>query len=222
MKVQGKLKYAPQALATGKKRTSILCSDAQELMALMFYVYPSASGKQLRYIRRLLNTYASDPHLWNPKRELANKQQAVEELYANAQAVLDSLGGDPESVEGLSECLENIHDNMILTKDADNWAILELDNSVIDGHVASLRRKSICLSKSVWGTHCTVIRGETFSGRPREGDEFSVLVADKVRHNSKGYYWLEVKSQGLEDLRESMGLSPRPKPSFHITLGKRT
>lgn len=92
------------------------------------------------------------------------------------------------------------------------------------------------LTKSVWGSHVSVVRGE----KP----EASCLKHWKKYENRKIYFeynpeyinsngrhwWVRIKSPELEDLRLELGLKPEPKSyspaqkiwlpaPFHLTLG---
>lgn len=81
------------------------------------------------------------------------------------------------------------------------------------------------LTRPVWGTHCSCIRGKS---ERIKNDHLWGLDADKlidfeyepgVKSNGE-YSWLEVKSLYLENLRYQYGLSKQPRFGFHLTIGR--
>lgn len=107
------------------------------------------------------------------------------------------------------------------------WIIIECEKDIVDYYKWFLSKKGIKLDGLMWGSHISVVRGEKWD---KIEDEFK----DKWKHNDgqiiEFYYgdlvtngihwWLEVKSQDLEDIRKELGLKPHPDFGFHITIGK--
>jgi len=81
------------------------------------------------------------------------------------------------------------------------------------------------LSRPVWGTHISVIRGEKIPNhnlwKMDEGKIIKFEYEPGVIDNGE-YYWLKVKCDYLSELREKYGLSGRPKFGFHLTIGRTT
>lgn len=81
------------------------------------------------------------------------------------------------------------------------------------------------LTRPVWGTHISVIRGEQVPNnklwRLSENKIVEFTYEAGVLDNGE-YYWLKVNCPELEDLREKYGLSRYPKFGFHLTIGRTT
>lgn len=85
--------------------------------------------------------------------------------------------------------------------------------------------RSIKLTRPVWGTHISVIRGERLPNpklwRIDEGKFVEFDYDGGVIDNGE-YYWLKVSCPYLGDLREKMGLPREPRFGFHLTVGRTT
>jgi len=81
------------------------------------------------------------------------------------------------------------------------------------------------LTRPVWGTHISVIRGEKIPNQKIWGlDANKVIEFDYeggVQDNQE-YYWLKAKCDYLSKLREEYGLYPEPRFGFHLTIGRTT
>jgi hypothetical protein len=81
------------------------------------------------------------------------------------------------------------------------------------------------LTRPVWGTHISVIRGEFLPNiKLWRADENKIIEFDYeggVIDNGE-YYWLKVTCPYLSDLREKYGLPRLPKFGFHLTIGRTT
>ncbi len=81
------------------------------------------------------------------------------------------------------------------------------------------------LTRPVWGTHISVIRGERVPNhklwRLNENKIIEFNYEAGVLDNGE-YYWLKVVCPELEDLRAQYGLSRYPKFGFHLTIGRTT
>lgn len=85
--------------------------------------------------------------------------------------------------------------------------------------------RSVKLTRPVWGTHISVIRGERLPNpsvwRADEGKLIEFEYEGGVVDN-KEYYWLRVTCPYLADLRQKMGLPREPRFGFHLTIGRTT
>ena len=85
--------------------------------------------------------------------------------------------------------------------------------------------RSTKLTRPVWGTHVSIIRGERLSNpklwRMDEGKLIEFEYEGGVIDNGE-YYWLKVNCPYLGDLREKMGLRREPRFGFHLTIGRTT
>lgn len=85
--------------------------------------------------------------------------------------------------------------------------------------------RSTKLTRPVWGTHISVIRGERLHDpklwRIDENKIIEFEYHGGVIDNGE-YYWLKVSCPYLGDLREKMGLPREPRFGFHLTIGRTT
>jgi hypothetical protein len=80
------------------------------------------------------------------------------------------------------------------------------------------------LTRPVWGTHISVIRGEKVDLKLWGLDANKLIEFEYeggVLDNGE-YYWLKAKCDYLSDLREKYGLARDPKFGFHLTIGRTT
>ena len=81
------------------------------------------------------------------------------------------------------------------------------------------------LTRPVWGTHISIIRGEFIPNMRLWGLEANKIVEFEydggVLDNGE-YYWLKAKCPYLSHLRERYGLTPEPRFGFHLTIGRTT
>lgn len=81
------------------------------------------------------------------------------------------------------------------------------------------------LTRPVWGTHVSIIRGERIPNynlwRLDENKIVHFEYEPGVKDNGE-YYWLKVKCNYLLDLREKYGLSRNPQFGLHLTVGRTT
>lgn len=113
-------------------------------------------------------------------------------------------------------------------KSSERWLVLMADDE-ISKYYRHLFYKEFPwmgkLTRPVWGTHVSVIRGERIPNYNLwELDKNKIIEFEYepgVCDNGE-YYWLKVKCQALLDLRGKYGLQPSPKFGFHLTIGRTT
>ena len=80
------------------------------------------------------------------------------------------------------------------------------------------------ISTPIWKSHITVVRGSDDFNVSKlgflEGKEISFRYYPEEINTNGLYWWIEVFSKELEELRFCLGLDPRPKYDFHLTIGK--
>ena len=85
--------------------------------------------------------------------------------------------------------------------------------------------QSTRLTRPVWGTHISVIRGEFIPNFNLWGLDANKKIdfeySGGVLSNGE-YYWLDVQCPYLSDLRVKYGLSKEPRFGFHLTIGRTT
>jgi hypothetical protein len=81
------------------------------------------------------------------------------------------------------------------------------------------------LTRPVWGTHISVIRGEKIPNfnlwRLDENKLIEFEYDGGVQDNGE-YYWLKATCPYLSDLRIKYGLTKEPRFGFHLTIGRTT
>ena len=79
------------------------------------------------------------------------------------------------------------------------------------------------LTRPVWGTHISIIRGERIPNFNLWGLDANKTVEfeyDGGVEDNQEYFWLKAKCPHLSDLRERYGLYREPKFGFHLTIGR--
>jgi hypothetical protein len=110
---------------------------------------------------------------------------------------------------------------------SENWLVVMCDDE-ISRYYRHLFYKEYPwrgkLTRPVWGTHISVIRGEKVDPKLwklNDGKIINFEYEGGVQDNGE-YYWLKVKCDYLLDLRESLGLSRVPRFGLHLTIGRTT
>jgi hypothetical protein len=108
--------------------------------------------------------------------------------------------------------------------------ILDVDQEIVR-YYRMLLPKSITINSQMYDAHISVVRKETPPKMEFWGKYAGELVEFEYSHvirNGEVYYWVDVFSKRLEEIREELGLivhSPYIVPpegynhTFHITLG---
>lgn len=81
------------------------------------------------------------------------------------------------------------------------------------------------LTRPVWGTHISIIRGERIPNQKIWGKDANKIVEFEYEPgvlDNQEYYWLKAKCDYLSQLREAYGLNPEPRFGFHLTIGRTT
>ena len=106
----------------------------------------------------------------------------------------------------------------------DWWAILQVDPGIQRLYAWFLRRYGVSFEQGVRnGAHVSFIKGEV----PLKPELWGInpgpvefFYTGLVRFNDY-HVWIDVWSQRLHEIRANLGLSPRTKMSFHMTVGRR-
>lgn len=116
---------------------------------------------------------------------------------------------------------------------SDQWLVVMGDDEISRyyRHLYSIEypylngTRSTKLTRPVWGTHISVIRGERLPNpklwRMDEGKIIEFEYEGGVIDNGE-YYWLKVNCPYLGELREKLGLRREPRFGFHLTIGRTT
>jgi hypothetical protein len=109
-----------------------------------------------------------------------------------------------------------------------NWLVLMCDDEISKYYRHLFYKEYPWLGKltrPVWGTHVSIIRGEYIPNYNLWGlDKNKILEFEYepgIKDNGE-YYWLNVKCDALLDIREKYGLLRLPKFGLHLTVGRTT
>lgn len=116
---------------------------------------------------------------------------------------------------------------------SDRWLVLMCDDEISKYYRHLYSRdypylnggQSTKLTRPVWGTHVSVIRGERIPNMNLWGLEANKIVEFEYEPgviDNGEYYWLKAKCPALSDLREKYGLYKEPRFGFHLTIGRTT
>lgn len=223
MKIIGTLVYDPIARATGRDRTRIIRRNIQTLHTFTRAYTPYLQSNLLKAATKYDRIVHDDPHYWIRQKEPIADRRNISGFYkfATELSMHAELRVHPDITRLLKATVKTIEDDLIISRMDPGWAILRVDNESVRPWLEEIRSKGNHVSYSIWRPHISIIRGENGSSWNVEaGKNFTVEVKEEIRRNRRGYYWLDVNSTELEELRINMGLSPKPSPPFHLTIGK--
>jgi hypothetical protein len=107
------------------------------------------------------------------------------------------------------------------------WLILECCPGLLQYYRHLIHQGTgIKLLKPSWGPHISVIRGEEIKEEFRHlwgkwnGRKVSFTYSPEDLFDEYRYWWINIQSPELAEIRQELGLPPKPKYSFHFTVGK--
>lgn len=113
-------------------------------------------------------------------------------------------------------------------KSSENWVVLMCDDEISKYYRHMFYKEFPWkgkLTRPVWGTHVSIIRGEKIPNfnlwKLDENKLIEFEYEGGVNDNGE-YYWLKTKCDYLGDLREKYGLVREPRFGFHLTVGRTT
>jgi hypothetical protein len=226
----GTIIYEPKIMASGKTRRAIIRRHAHNIFIETTRYLPILTGKLLKSSRKFIEAYKENPFYWISRGNSAVGEDTLDELLKLAKAIPNLSQNsdapnyiDPTYIVTALKIMEN--DMIIKSKtNGETWCILKVDLKTIQEQLEGLRTAGVNISGSAWGPHVSVIRAEKidpeiWAQRPDEGKLITFELGN-LRHNKNGYYWYDIESRELELFRIQHGLSPRPTPPFHLTIGK--
>lgn len=110
----------------------------------------------------------------------------------------------------------------------EKWLVLMCDDEISKYYRCLFTREFPWkgkLTRPVWGTHVSVIRGEYIPNFKLWGLDANKIVEFEYEGgviDNNEYYWLRAKCPYLSELRKKYGLSPEPRFGFHLTVGRTT
>lgn len=224
---KGQVIYSPRIMASGKTKRAIIRRHAQTLFIECVRYLPALTGKPLKALKRFMTLYQENPYYWLSRGNSAVAEEELDELIKLTK-ICQSLEQKDYQVdkEPLEQALKNLeYDSIIPSKtDGQNWVILKVDLRTVEEELKGLRAAGVNISGSAWGPHISIVRGEEVPPMAWDLKPLANSIIEfelgKFRHNKQSYYWYDIECPGLEEVRTSLFLSPRPTPGFHLTLGK--
>jgi hypothetical protein len=116
---------------------------------------------------------------------------------------------------------------------SDRWLVLMCDDEISKYYRHLYSReypylnggRSTKLTRPVWGTHISIIRGEFIPNFKLWGLDANKIVEFEYEGgviDNGEYYWLKASCPALSEVREKYGLSREPRFGFHLTIGRTT
>jgi len=111
---------------------------------------------------------------------------------------------------------------------SDRWLVMMCDDEISSYYRSLFYREYPYkgkLTRPVWGTHISVIRGEYIPNINLWGMDANKIIEFEYEGgviDNNEYYWLKVQCPYLSGLRQKYGLSPTPRFGFHLTVGRTT
>jgi hypothetical protein len=111
---------------------------------------------------------------------------------------------------------------------SDKWLVLMCDDEISSYYRSLFYREFPYkgkLTRPVWGTHVSIIRGEYIPNMNLWGLDANKIVEfeyDGGVIDNNEYYWLKASCPALSELRLKYGLPAAPRFGFHLTIGRTT
>lgn len=111
---------------------------------------------------------------------------------------------------------------------SEKWLVLMCDDEISKYYRCMFSREYPWrgkLTRPVWGTHISIIRGENIPNAKLWGLDANKVIEFEYEGgiiDNNEYYWLKAKCPYLSELREKYGLSREPRFGFHLTIGRTT
>lgn len=111
---------------------------------------------------------------------------------------------------------------------SERWLVMMCDDEISQYYRSLFYREYPYkgkLTRPVWGTHVSIIRGEFVPKLELWGLDANKIVEFEYEGgvlDNKEYYWLKAKCPYLSELRLKYGLSSEPRFGFHLTIGRTT
>lgn len=105
------------------------------------------------------------------------------------------------------------------------WVLLKCDVDIIRYNNYWLKKKGIDIhTHSLFGSHVTIVKGPkeppnknnwNFRNREKIEFEYGNFILDNGSH-----WWVLARCPAFGEIREKLGLSPKPDMNFHLTIGR--
>lgn len=106
------------------------------------------------------------------------------------------------------------------------WALVICDAGIVDFYAKLAKKHGRPIEKNyVYGAHISFNKGEEPPNKPAwlpEPIPIAFRYASTVRSDNARHAWLDVWSDDLIAIRQTLGFPPKLKMSYHLTLGRLT
>lgn len=113
------------------------------------------------------------------------------------------------------------------------WATIDIDKQIVDYYFKMLKKENphLNLKKPDRKAHITICKGEKLRNFRNEAKYFASNLRkletkcitftynNKIETNGT-HFFIRIKSREIENFRKYLGLSPKLKHEFHITIAK--
>lgn len=226
MEAIGVLEYNPKAIAKGSAKTAILRRRAHSIACLSRLWHPFLSGKLQRQANRLHSE--STAFSWVNTKKPSATAEDLQYLYDHCKRILleeqmlQKARVHTQAAAVLKQLLLETETDLNISREEQGWCILRMPHSVVNPAIKEMRKQGLHISKSIWGPHVSVTRGEHVQKKLwgiRDGEQFKTKVFSTIKRHGQ-YRYVSAECPELHELRAAMGLSRKPKIPFHITIGK--
>ena len=112
----------------------------------------------------------------------------------------------------------------VMTYSDSGWAYLQCCRETQKYYQYWLRKCGVFVDTPIWKSHISVVRGDglpdlDYWGK-HEGEEVDFFYRPRDLGFNGMYWWLDVESPQIEQIRIELGLEPDPKYDLHLTIGK--
>lgn len=108
----------------------------------------------------------------------------------------------------------------------DWWALVICDWGIIDFYAWLLKKWGRPVDTATpWGPHISWIKGEEPTNKAVWGRKYPPMkfhYTNIVRCDNQQHAWVDVWCPKLHEIRAELGLKPRKKLNFHLTIGRLT
>lgn len=210
---KGTIVHDPVAYATGRRKLAklrVLWPDALDVLTTN---RDCLTAHHVEILDATLRKRHQDQ--WDTTGIPTSSIQPIFTLLENVAAKNNNLA--------ITNFQSKVRSELVITRIRPNWAIVRVPIPLIEN-----ARTQIGLKEGQkpaipsWGPHITIVRGERVDRTKwglQEQEEINFSFDTEVKEGRNRYFYLDVYSPELEQVRLNLGIRRKPTPDFHITIG---